>query len=119
MSHSFAPLYLMASPNGGGSSTIMLIWFGLIFVVFYFFMIRPQAAKAKKQKSFLSSLQKGDKIVTIAGIHGTVYKINDDNTTLQLEVNPGSYLKIEKSAISMEWTQSLQKAMGTVAETSK
>ncbi len=97
----------------------MLIWFGLIFVVFYFFMIRPQATKAKKQKTFLSGLQKGDKIVTIAGIHGTVYKVNDDNTTLQLEVSPGSYLKIEKSAISMEWTNALQKSLGLTSEPSK
>jgi preprotein translocase subunit YajC len=119
MSHSFASLFLMGQPAGGGSSTVMLIWFGLIFVVFYFFMIRPQASKAKKQKSFLSGLQKGDKIVTIAGIHGTVYKINDDNTTLQLEVSPGSYLKIEKSAISMEWTSALQKALGAPAEAGK
>ena len=103
----------------GGNSSVLLIYLGLMFVVFYFFMIRPQSAKAKKQKAFLSNLGKGDKIVTIAGIHGTVYKVNDDNTTLQLEVSPGSYLKIEKSAISMEWTMNLQKALGTVAETSK
>jgi preprotein translocase subunit YajC len=111
-------LFLM-QPAGGGNNTIMLIWFGLIFVVFYFFMIRPQATKAKKQKTFLSGLQKGDKIVTIAGIHGTVYKVNDDNTTLQLEVSPGSYLKIEKSAISMEWTNALQKSLGLTSEPSK
>jgi len=103
----------------GGNSSVLLIYLGLMFVVFYFFMIRPQSAKAKKQKAFLSNLGKGDKIVTIAGIHGTVYKVNDDNTTLQLEVSPGSYLKIEKSAISMEWTMNLQKALGTAAETSK
>jgi preprotein translocase subunit YajC len=103
----------------GGNSSVLLIYLGLMFVVFYFFMIRPQSAKAKKQKAFLSNLGKGDKIVTIAGIHGTVNKVNDDNTTLQLEVSPGSYLKIEKSAISMEWTMNLQKALGLTAETSK
>jgi preprotein translocase subunit YajC len=53
-------------------------------------------------------MQKGDKVVTIAGIHGTVNKINEDNT-IQLEVSPGSYLKIEKSSISMEWTAALNK----------
>ena len=103
----------------GGSPNIMLIWLGLMFVIFYFFMIRPQSAKAKKQKNFLNNLQKGDKIVTIAGIHGTIYKVNDDNTTLQLEISPGSYLKIEKSAISLEWTLALQKAAGIPAEVSK
>ena len=73
-------------------------------------MIRPQAKKAKLQKNFLQNLQKGDKIVTIAGIHGTVNKINDDGT-MQLEINPGSYIKIEKSAVSMEWTANINKPL--------
>jgi len=71
-------------------------------------MIRPQAKKAKEQKKFVENLQKGDKIVTIAGIHGTVNKVNEDGT-LQLEVSPGSYIKIEKSALSMEWTANINK----------
>jgi preprotein translocase subunit YajC len=56
----------------------------------------------------VDDMQKGDKVVTIAGIHGTINKINEDGT-LQLEVSPGSYLKIEKSTISMEWTAALNK----------
>ena len=74
---------------------------GGILVVFWLFMIRPQAKKAKEQKKFIDNLQKGDKIITIAGIHGTINKINEDNT-IQLEVSPGSYLKIERSAVSLE-----------------
>jgi preprotein translocase subunit YajC len=66
-------------------------------------MIRPQSQKAKKAKEFQEKMQKGDKIVTIAGIHGIVNKVNEDNT-ITIEINPGSYMKIEKSAISMEWT---------------
>ncbi|MEL4419811.1 preprotein translocase subunit YajC, partial [Shewanella algae] len=62
----------------------------------------------KEQKKFVDNMQKGDKIVTIAGIHGTVNKVNEDNT-IQLEVSPGSYLKIEKSSISMEWTAAINK----------
>ena len=54
-------------------------------------------------------MQKGDKIVTIAGIHGVINKINEDGT-IQLEVSPGSYLKIEKSSVSMEWSAALNKA---------
>lgn len=101
---------LMAPPAGGaqGGGSFQLIMLGGIIVVFWFFMIRPQAKKAKEQKKFLENLQKGDKIVTIAGIHGTVNKVNEDGT-LQLEVNPGSYIKIEKSAISQEWTAALNK----------
>ena len=68
------------------------------------------------QKTFINDLKKGDKIVTISGIHGTVYRVNDDNTTLQLEVNPGSYIKVEKSAISLEWSQALSKPATATVE---
>ena len=95
-------------PNGKGGSSTTLIMMGLMILVFWMFMIRPQAKKAKKQKQFINNLQKGDKIVTIAGIHGTVNKVNDD-ATLMLETSPGSYIKIERSAISMEWTANINK----------
>ena len=98
----------MMDPQGKGSSTGTLIMMGLMIIVFWFFMIRPQAKKAKQQKEFLNNIQKGDKIVTIAGIHGVVNKVNDD-TTLMLETSPGSYIKIEKSAISLDWTAALNK----------
>jgi preprotein translocase subunit YajC len=97
------------NPNQKGFDPTSFIMLGLIIVVFYFFMIRPQSKKAKEQKKFIENLQKGDKIVTIAGIHATVYRVNEDGT-LQVEVNPGSYLKIEKSAISQEWTAAINKA---------
>jgi preprotein translocase subunit YajC len=61
-------------------------------------------------------MQKGDKVVTIAGIHGVINKVNEDGT-IQLEVNPGSYMKIERSAISLEWSQQLNKT--TAAATTK
>ena len=103
-------VFLMASPDGGQpNSSFSLIMMGAIILVFWLFMIRPQAKKAKDQKKFIENLQKGDKIVTIAGIHGTINKINEDNT-LQLETSPGSYIKIERSAISMEWTAQINKA---------
>ena len=73
-------------------------------------MIRPQAKKAKQAKTFQQNMQKGDKIVTIAGIHGTINKVNEDGT-IMLETSPGSYMKIEKSAISIEWTQNINKAV--------
>jgi preprotein translocase subunit YajC len=72
-------------------------------------MIRPQAKKAKDQKKYIEDLAKGDKVVTIAGIHGIVNKVNDDGT-INLEVSPGSYIKLEKSAISLEWSQTANKA---------
>ena len=101
-------IFLMMDPQGKGGSSGTLIMMGLMILVFWLFMIRPQAKKAKKQKEFINNLQKGDKIVTIAGIHGTVNKVNDD-ATLMLETSPGSYIKIERSAISMEWTANINK----------
>lgn len=106
-------LLAAGDPKNGGS--VQLIMMGAIMLVFWLFMIRPQAKKAKMQKQFINDIKKGDKVVTIAGIHGTVYKVNDDNTTMQVEVSPGSYIKVEKSAISLEWTQAINKS-GTTAE---
>lgn len=108
-------IFLMMDPQGKGGSSGTLIMMGLMILVFWLFMIRPQAKKAKKQKEFINNLQKGDKIVTIAGIHGKVNKVNDDST-LEMETSPGSYIKIERSAISMEWTANINKP---VAETKK
>ena len=102
-------VFLMMDPQGKSSSTSTLILMGMMILVFYFFMIRPQAKKAKDQKKYITDLQKGDKVVTIAGIHGVINKVNDDNT-VNLETSPGSYIKIEKSAISMEWSAALNKA---------
>ena len=102
------------SGSGGSGGTIQLIFLGLMIVVFWMFFIRPQAKRAKEQKVFIENLGKGDKIVTIAGIHGTINKVNDDGTTLNIETSPGSYIKIEKSAISMDWTTALNKPVAEV-----
>jgi len=106
-------VFLQSAPGGGGSFQLILL--GGMILVFWLFMIRPQAKKAKLAKKFQEDMQKGDRIVTIAGIHGTVNKINDDDT-LEIATSPGSYLKIEKSAISMEWTQKLNKPVAAEPE---
>ena len=110
----FFSTVLQASGAGGGTSTLIMM--GGMILVFYFFMIRPQAKKAKTQKKFIADLQKGDKIVTIAGIHGKINRVNDDGT-IEMEVSPGSYFKIERSAISMEWTSNINKIAAPVAAT--
>ncbi|HUQ67652.1 MAG TPA: preprotein translocase subunit YajC [Flavitalea sp.] len=99
---------ILLQAGGAGSMQIILL-VGMV-LVFWLFMIRPQAKKAKIAKQFQENMQKGEKIVTIAGIHGTVNKVNEDGT-IMLETSPGSYLKIEKSAISMEWTNQANKAV--------
>jgi preprotein translocase subunit YajC len=107
-------IFLAASDSNPITNMVII---GLIILTFWLFMIRPQAKKTKQQKEKIDNLQKGDKVVTIAGIHGTINRVNDDGTTLQLEVSPGSYLKIEKSTISMEWTDNLNKPVaGTDAK---
>lgn len=109
-----ASIFLMLGQGDKGGGGLQFIWIGGMILVFYFFMIRPQQKKAKQQKTFLKDLQKGDKVVTIAGIHGTVNKINDDGT-MSLEINPGSYIKIEKSSISMEWTANINKQVAVTS----
>src|SRR5215216_1624681 len=99
-------VFLMGQP--GKSDPFNFLLMGAIILVFWLFMIRPQAKKAKEQKKYIEGMQKGDKVVTIAGIHGTINKVNDDGT-ISLEVNPGSYIKMEKSSVSMEWTTQLNK----------
>lgn len=78
-----------------------LIFIGAIIIVFYFFMIRPQTKKAKKMKQFRESLGKGDRVVTIGGIHGKISEIKENTVTIDTE---SGKLKIERSAISMEFS---------------
>lgn len=95
---------LMAAPPQGeaGNPLIGLLPWVLIFAVIYFFMIRPQQKKTKEQKVFRDSLGKGDKIVTIGGVHGKI--VDMEETTVIIEVEGLNRLKIERSAISSENT---------------
>lgn len=108
---------LLMAPSGksGGGSGMSLLFIAAMLVIMWLFMIRPQSKKAKQQKAFNKSIEKGDRIVTIAGIHGRINKVNEDET-LQLEVSPGSYMTIERSAISMEFTKGQEKRKEAVAE---
>jgi len=95
-------LLLQAAEPGGGLPTfIMLI---SILVVFYFFMIRPQTKKQKEQVSFMDSLQRGTEVVTASGIIGKINKIDDNIVTL--EVGTKTYIRMTRSAISKEMTES-------------
>jgi preprotein translocase subunit YajC len=81
-----------------GQGTSQLLFFGLIFVVMYFFMIRPQVKKQKKEREFREELKKGDDIITIGGIHGKIVEMKDSSVTIE---SYGVKLKVEKSAIAM------------------
>jgi preprotein translocase subunit YajC len=78
----------------------------LMFVVFYFFMIRPQQKRAKQEKEFESALKVGDKVITKSGLHGKIAELAD--TTVVIETMAGK-LKMERSAISMEMNAALDK----------
>lgn len=94
-------ILLFAQPQGGqGNGLMSLIPLLLIIVVFYFFMIRPQMKKTKEMKKFREALKKGDKIITIGGIHGKIVEVNDD--TFIIEVEGQNRLKIERSAVAMD-----------------
>lgn len=81
-----------------GSIWGLLLPFVLMFVVFYFLLIRPQQKKQKQRNLMLHQLKKGDKIVTIGGLHGTIVELTDD--TVVLRVNDTMKLTFDRSAIS-------------------
>ena len=74
-----SPAFAQAAGDGGGSGLEALLPLVLIFVVFYFLLIRPQQKKVKQHKEMLSAIRRGDKVVTGGGIMGIVTKVNDDN----------------------------------------
>lgn len=88
----------------GGNPYQTIIMFGLIAIVFYFFMIRPQVKKQKDQKKYVEELKKGDKVITTAGIHGRILEVAE--TTFLVEVDNGK-IRFDKSAISLEASKAL------------
>ena len=94
---------LLMAPLAAGSNPNPVMQFLpliLIGIVFYFFMIRPQTKKMKDQKNFIEAIKKGDKVVTIGGIHGKIADINED--TYLLEIENGVKMKIDKVSVSLE-----------------
>lgn len=91
--------------QSGNAGIFNLVFFGAMILILYLFMIRPQAKRQKEQKNFMESLEKGDEVVTASGILGRINKIEDDIVTL--EVGSKHYLRITKSAISKEMTESV------------
>jgi len=98
---------LMLGGKEGDSGMSSIIFLVLIFGVFWFFMIRPQMKKQKDQAKFREAIGKGDKVITIGGVHGKIMEVQD--TTFIIEVEGQNRLKIDKSAVSMESSQALNK----------
>jgi preprotein translocase subunit YajC len=95
-----ATIFLMA-PGGGEGGLMSFLPLVLIIIVFYFFMIRPQLKKQKDQKKFRENLAKGDKIVTIGGVHGKILEMKE--STVIIDAGNQMKLTIEKSAISSDF----------------
>jgi len=101
---------LLMSPaqgNGGGSGWSSILMLVAIVVIFYFFMIRPQSARAKKEKQFRESLQKGQKVITISGVHGKIVEVKE--TTIILEISHDVQIEVEKSAVAIDTTATTAK----------
>jgi len=93
---------VIALQEAAGSLMSMLPFLAII-AVFYFFMIRPQMSRQKKEKAFQAEIKKGTKVVTSSGIHGKISEINSTDNTVTIETGAGK-IRFERSAISMELT---------------
>ena len=89
----------------GGGNMQGLLMMGLIILVFYFFMLRPQMKRQKDQKKYIEELKRGDKVITTAGIHGKIVDIND--AWFLIEIDNGVKVKFDKSAVSLEQSKAL------------
>jgi preprotein translocase subunit YajC len=95
---------VLAQAAAGGSGILGQVFlFGSIILIMYFFMIRPQQKKQKDSKKFIEEIKKGDDVVTIGGLHGKVSSVEGD--TVMLELDRGLKVKVEKSAISLDFSK--------------
>jgi preprotein translocase subunit YajC len=91
-------IFLQAQPGTNPIMSQVFLMVG-IMVIFFFFMIWPQMRRQKKEKQFRENLKKGDRIVTISGVHGKVHSLDDDGTAL-VEIDENVKIRLEKSAIA-------------------
>ncbi len=87
-----------SAQGGGGSMISTLVMFAAVILIMYFLMIRPQQKRQKEHQKMLSSIQKGDKVVTSAGIHGTVAEM--DEKTITVKVDENTKMKFDRGAVA-------------------
>ena len=115
-----SPAYAQAAPAaGGGDLFVSLLPLVLIFVVFYFLLIRPQQQKLKQHRQMITELKKGDQILTGGGILGKITRVEADNTLL-VEIAPNVVVKVERGTVSAQISKAGQAAndAGAAARTS-
>lgn len=101
-----SPAYAQASGGSSGFDVMGLLPLMVIFVAFYFLLIRPQQKKAQQQRDMLAAITRGEKVVTAGGVIGKVHSIENENEVI-LEVEGGTHLRILKSAIVERITSEL------------
>ena len=89
---------LLLQAQGGGSMSFLIMMIA-IFVIMWFFMIRPQQKKQKEIRKFQNSLQEGSKVVTGGGVYGTVNRINLEHNTVDVEIARGVVITVAKSYV--------------------
>ena len=104
--NTFTILQAAGAPAAQGGGWSMWIMLALIFVVMWFFMIRPQRKQQKELQNFRDSLKKGDKVVTIGGIYGTVSEIKDN--VVIMEVDSSVKIRVSKNALVKDFTEPAQ-----------
>ncbi len=86
--------------DGGGSPLMLIVWLVLIAGVFYFLVMRPQKKKEQERKGMLAKLQRGDRVMTIGGIHGEVVGVKENYVLVQVDKERGVILKMSRTAIN-------------------
>ena len=96
-------LAAQAAPNGGmGGMLIMMV---AIFAIMWFFMVRPQQKKQKKIREFQNFLQEGTRVVTGGGIYGTVKRIDQAKSVVEVEISRGVVISVDKGYVFADATQ--------------
>jgi preprotein translocase subunit YajC len=101
MNNLLSGLALLQAPAAGnptGSMVSTLVTFGLVFVIFYFLIIRPQNKKQKEAKAMIEAVKKGDRVITAGGVHAVVYTVKEK--TVILKVDENTKMEFSKSAIA-------------------
>lgn len=104
--------YAQGAPTGGsGGGFEMLIMLGVFGLIFYFMLYRPQAKRVKEHKNLVSSLSKGDEVLTQGGMVGRITKVSEDKDFIEIGLNDTTNIVIQKSAVSAVLPKGTMKAI--------
>jgi len=92
---------LQGTNEGAAPAWLVSIgWLAVIFIIFWFLLIRPQRKRDRERREMLDALRKSDRVVTVGGIHGTVRSIRDDEVVLLVDESTNTKLRVSRSAIA-------------------